>query len=374
MWMMISFMLIVVGCGKKEGDVPSAAQSMEKHKKVIILTNPVNAPFEYGAGTSVQGLGVDIGNEIAKALNIEVKWIPVKQGYDHTFELLAKGEAEILVSSAVSDPEKAKSFDFSKPYYETGDVIAVQRNTSEINSLPSLSGKKVGVCSGRPGDKFMSTQKTATNVTLTKYSSLDDALGALNRTEIDAVVGDEPIVAYSIYKSFNNTTLVPNRINNYKYVVAVRKGETELLQKINETIGSMQSSGQSQKAKDQWVGDIVDQAINIGKQDKKIKDLMNAPKTISVTLNKQSGAWKMDSLDGFQLKLQGPNGSYQSAGILTEGNRGNCRFTTPVPPGEYSLQMPISRQPTKVQVPDLAQTSLAMTMDISGGTISIRFR
>jgi hypothetical protein len=196
-------------------------------------------------------------------------------------------------------------------------------------------------------------------------------LGALNRTEIDAVVGDEAIIAFSIVKSYVNTTLVPNRINNYRYVVAVRKGETELLQKINETIDRMQSSGQLQKAKEQWVADIVDQAINIGKQDKKIKDLMNTPKTISVAIHKLGGSWRMDSLDGFQLSLVGPGGVYKSTGIETEGNNGKCRFATPVPPGEYSLQMPMSRTPAKVPVPDLPKTSLSMDLNVSGSGITV---
>ncbi len=372
-WIVVSSLLIVAGCGKKEQDIPSATEMMEKNKKVIILTDPVNAPFESGAGTGVQGFDVDLGNEIGKTLNIEVKWVKVK-GYEHAFELLGKGEAEILISSIVRDAEKAKNFDFSKPYYDSGDVIAHQRNVFEIKDLASLSGKKVGVCAGRPGDAFMSSQKTAVNVSISRYSSLDDALGALNRTEIDAVVGDEPMVALSIYNSYLNTTLLPNQINKYQYVVAVRKGEAELLQKINETIDRMSAAGELQKLKEQWVGNITEKAIKRGEEDKAQDAKKRAPKTISVSLNKLSGAWRMDSLDGFQLMLQGPNGKYQSTGIYTDGNHGTCKFATPVPPGEYSLQMPISRVPTKVQVPDLAQTSLSMTMNISGGTISITFK
>ena len=65
---------------------------------------------------------------------------------------------------------------------------------------------------------------------------MDDALGALNRTEIDAVVGDEPLITYSSFKSYPNTTTLPLLINKYKYAAVVRKNETELLAKINATI------------------------------------------------------------------------------------------------------------------------------------------
>ena len=378
---MISLMLIAIGCGKKEGEVKSAAESMRKNKKVIIITDAVNAPFEYGSGTSAQGLGVDVGNEIGKTLNIEVKWItlhsveaaqatPKVKGYEHLFEILRKGDAEMIISSTAIDPKREKEFAFSKPYYETGDIIALQRNVFDIKGLADLSGKKVGVCSGRPGDAFMTNQKIASNVAITRYLTLDDALGALNRAELDAVVGDEPIIAYSIVKSFGSTTLLPNQINKYQYAVAVRKGENELLSKINETIDRMNASGDLQKSKDQWVGDIVKKAIERQQEDKAQDEKKKAAKTITVNIVKTSGSWHMDRLDGFVLALEGPTGRYESTPILTEGNKGNCRFKNPVPPGEYKLNFSILGMTAKVPVPDLAKTSLVMDMSI-GSTISI---
>ncbi len=380
--MIVSLMLIAIGCGKKEGNVPSAAERMRKTKKVTIITEGVNAPFEYGSGTSVQGLGVDVGNEIGKTLNIEVNWITLQsvenaqsklRGYDHLFEILKNSEAEMIISSVGIDPNRENEFAFSMPYYDTGDVIAHQREVYEIKDLASLSGKKVGVCAGRPGDTFMAAQKTATNVTLKKYRSLDDALGALSSTEIDAVVGDEVIMANSVFNNFSGTTLEPNQVNKYQYAVVVRKGENELLAKINETIDRLKTSGELDKLKDKWVGNIVKKAIGRGQEDKAIENKKKAPKTINVKITKVSGAWSMDRLDGFQLVLEGPAGKFQSTPILTEGNRGNCKFTNAVKPGEYKLQMPISRTPANVSVPDWAETSLNMDMSISGGTITVKF-
>jgi ABC-type amino acid transport substrate-binding protein len=382
--MMVSLMLIAMGCSsKKEGEVKSAEESMRKNKKVIIIVDPVNAPFEYGADAGVQGLGVDIGTEIAKDLNIEVKWItlqsieaaqanPKVKGYEHLLDILKKGDAEIIVSSAWIDPKKEIDFAFSTPYYETGDGIALQRGASDMD-VSKLSGKKVGVCSGRFGDNFMSTQKEAANVAVTRFRSMDDALGALNRTELDAVVGDEPILAYSIVKSYTSTTLVPKQVNKYQYAAVVRKGETELLQKINNTINRLKTSGELQKMKDKWVGDIIEKAVALHQGDIKTKQLEQSPKNISVGITKVSGAWKMDMLDGFQLRLQGPKGTFQSTGIYTDGNHGTCKINQ-VPPGEYSLQMPISRTPQKLQIPELAKTSLQMEMTIVGSNITITIK
>ena len=87
------------------------------------------------------------------------------------------------------------------------------------------------------------------DITIKKFSTMDDALGALNRTEIDAVVGDEPMITYSSFKSYPNTTTLPEQVNKYKYAAVVRKSETELLAKINATIDRLKSSGELQKSK-----------------------------------------------------------------------------------------------------------------------------
>jgi ABC-type amino acid transport substrate-binding protein len=371
---MIGVLLALAGCGEKKKEIPTAAESMAKNKVVRIVTNAVNAPFEYGSGTGVQGLDVDLGNEIAKDLGIEAKWVKGTGGNEHLFELLKNGDAEIILSAIAEDPAKTNDFAFSTPYYESGDAIAHQRNKFDIKDLASLSGKKVGVTAERPGDAFMARQKTATNVTIKKFPTTDDALGALNRAEIDAVVGDEPLIIYSSFKSYPNTTTLPVLINKYKYAAVVRKNETDLLAKINATIARLQSAGELKKFEETWFQNVRKEALGQREKDLEEERLKKAPKSISVTIQKISGAFSMDRLDGFVLVLDSPQGKYQSTPILTEGNKGNCRFTQPVPAGDYRLNMSIFKMVTTVTVPDLAKSSLVMDMRVSSGGIAITLK
>ena len=367
----LCLLLSMSGCGEKKKDIPSAAESMQKNKLVRILTDAVNAPFEFGAGTGVQGLDVDIGNEIGKDLGIEVKWIKAA-GYEHLFELLKGGEAEIILSAIAVHPGKSTDFDFSAPYYESGDVIAHQRNKPGITDLASLSGKKVGVAAGRPGDTFMTEQGKAARLAITRHPTLDDALGALNRAEIDAVVGDEPFITYSSFKSFHGTTALPILVNRYQCAAVVRKGETELLAKINATIDRLKSTGALKKLDETWFGNVRNEAVEQRRQDLEIDRLKKAPKSVSVRIKKISGTVDMDRLDGFVLVLEGPRGTYQSTSIRTEENRGNCSFTQPVPPGEYWLAAKVLYKGIKtITIPDNPKSSLVLNMKLSAGGIEI---
>jgi ABC-type amino acid transport substrate-binding protein/beta-lactamase regulating signal transducer with metallopeptidase domain len=257
-------------------------------KRFRIFTNPVNAPFEFGSGTSVQGIDVAIGNEIGRTLGAKVKWVkapipgytqnhlklavdllfgrslsaPYANDYEYLFELMKMGRADILISSVAIDPARSADFDFSKPYYETGDVIAYQRGRSDITNLAGLSGRKVGVAAGRPGDSFMARQKAVAGIKLVHYSSIDDAMADLNVGELDAVVGDVPLIAYSIQTSFHNTTFLPVLINRYQYAAVVRKGQKDLLAKINVTIDQLISSGELRKLDDAWFGIWRREAVN----------------------------------------------------------------------------------------------------------------
>jgi ABC-type amino acid transport substrate-binding protein len=346
-----SLALIFVQCGKSKV-THDAFAAMQKNKMVRIATDPVNVPFEFGMGTGVQGFDVDLGAEIAKDLGFPVKW--VKVSFDRIFELLKNGEVEMIISTVGITEERKKELAFSDPYFDGGDTIARRRDNMAIKDLASLTGKQVGVQSERTGDMFMTAQKTAPNVTLTRFKTLDDALGGLNRGEFDAVVGDQPIITYSIYKSYatnlitTGVELAPNQ-----YAVVLRPEETKLREMVNTTIARLKNSGELDRSREKWFQDVMQitkderHALEKDAQDErqaleKDAQLKAAAKTISVNLVKESGSTvRLDRLDGFPITMVGANGSFQSTPILTDdaGVKGSCKFTKPIPPGEYKFTL-----------------------------------
>lgn len=356
-------MLGISSCTTKD-DKGIAQELMKKNKYVRIGTDPVNLPFEFGKGTEVQGLDVDIGNEIAKDLNYEAKWLKIA-GYEHLYEVLGLGDVEMLVSTLAIDPKRQDKFAFSQPYYEGEDAIA-SRLDNRLDDLSSLSGKKVAVAEGRPGATFMAGRK---DVILVKFPTLDHALGALNRAEVDAVVGDRQVLTYSTFKSFLNVTVSPASINKYQYAVAVRKEETKLLESVNRTLDRLKSSGKLTELNKTWYLDVEEEAKkNRGKYLAE-EEMKKSPKSIAVTIIKTpESRWQfnMDRLDGFELVLEGSAGRFKSTPIYTDGNRGTCRFTSAVPVGTYKLDMRSIFQTTAtVEVQPLAKKSFAMTINIA---------
>ena len=356
------------GGGEKEARDPFAA--MKKNKVVRIAIDAVNLPFGFGSGTGVQGYDVDLGEEIGKDLGYTVKW--VKFPFEKLFDILRNGEVELVISAISITPERKKQFVFSDPYFASGNTIARRRDKQGIKDLASLAGKRVGVQSSTTGQLFMESQKVAANVTLTKFPTLDDALGALNRTEIDAVVGDDPILTYSIAKSFDNLMTTGVRLTSEDYGVLLRKSDRELLRKVNATIARLKKSGTLEELHKKWFQDVLEKTALARKKMEEQEGLKTAPKVISVSIVKTgSGGFRMERLDGHVVALSGSNVSFTSSPINTNGNHGNCRFPNPIPPGDYRLSMPVFKINEAITVPKNATRSMTLDMSISGDKFHI---
>lgn len=354
--------------------VPGAEAAMIKNKMVRIATNPFTAPFETSSGTGVEGFDVNLGEAIAKDLNFPTKWIQWNS-FEKLFELLKNGEVEMVISSVAISDDLKKDFAFSEPYYDTSNTIARRKENPEIKDLASLAGKKVGVQTARTADTFMAKQTTAANVTVLKFPSTDEALGALNRREIDAVVGDKVIVSYSIAKGYSaNLMSTDVDLGRYQYAVLVRPTEKKLLATINATIQKLKSSGELQAWDKTLIRDIMDKITAIAGEFNKNEELKIAPKTLSVNLIKEAGSTiRLDRLEGFNAVISGAGGNFTSSPITADeaGMRGSCRFSTPIPPGEYNFVLSRLKVSQPITIEKKAVTAMTMTLTFtrSGGLV-----
>jgi ABC-type amino acid transport substrate-binding protein len=365
-----SLALVFVQCGEEKITFDAMA-AITKNKMVRIATDPVNLPFEFGLGTDVQGFDVDLGNEISKEVGFPVKWIKIS--YDRIFEVLKEGGVEMVISTVAITDELKKDLVFSDPYFDSSNTIAHRRDNLGIKDLPSLSGKRVGVQAGRTSDSFMTTQKTATGTTLSKFKTLDDALGALNRGELDAVVGDKPILTYSIYKSYTlNLITTGVELLPIKYAAVLRPNDTVLLGKVNATIARLKSAGELERNRVKWFQNVMDETKLEREKLEREEQLKQEPKSITVNFVKEAGnTVRLDRLEGFDAQLIGPGGSFKSTPITVDEAmvRGSCKFTAPVPPGEYTITLArISTKATlTVEKKAVPSMTLVVTFKSKGG-------
>ena len=113
-----------------------------------------------------------------------------------------------------------------------------------INGVGDLAGKKIGVQAGTTGEAFV--QDNVKDAAISSFKSGIDAALDLKNGAIDCVVLDE-LPAQEIVKRNPSLTIVRDSYlaeNKEEYAIAVKKGNFELLSKINETIEEMKLNGE----------------------------------------------------------------------------------------------------------------------------------
>ena len=114
----------------------------------------------------------------------------------------------------------------------------------EINSAADLAGKVIGCQAGTTGEIYAQEESGAKTVKSFK-TGIDAAL-ALKNGAIDAIVLDE-LPAKEIVKRNPDLVIVNDQFASEEYAIAVKKGNTELLESVNKTIASIKEDGTYEK-------------------------------------------------------------------------------------------------------------------------------
>lgn len=219
----------------------------EDDKPLLMYTNAEFAPFEYFEGEEIVGVDADIAKEIAKDLG---KQLTIKHSeFDSLVPALVTGKADFVAAGMTISAEREDEVDFSIPYVDSvQNIISLKDN--ELKSMEDLKGKKIGVQRGTTGDISVTDAINKEDGDLydsgagvNTYSNALEASQDLLVGRIDAVVIDK-LTAEEIVKN-NNDKLVSGEFGEISehYGIAVKKGNTELLDSINKTLERLIDEG-----------------------------------------------------------------------------------------------------------------------------------
>ena len=239
--------LLLAACGKKEAppataaaaSAPAAAQA----RVVVVGTDAAYAPFEsQNEKGEIVGLTIDIVNAAAKKAGIEVKF--VNTPWEGIFNALAQGDRDMIASSVTITDERKQTMDFTDPYFDAVQLIAV-KGDSKIAKFDDLKKLKVGVQTGTTGDEAVTKLLGKTSTAIKRYESTPLALKELEAGGVDAVVADNGVVinyvannAGAKFKTVSDKTFLPEQ-----YGFAVKKGNAELVGKLNKGLADIKADG-----------------------------------------------------------------------------------------------------------------------------------
>ncbi|MGW7530746.1 ABC transporter substrate-binding protein [Amycolatopsis sp. NPDC054798] len=165
---------------------------------------------------------------------------------------VANGRFDIGSSAIAQTDERKKTVAFSDPYnYQSLGIEA--KASAGITDENSLAGKRIGVVQGTVSDTWLGAN--APKAQAVRFPSDAAALSALNSGAVDGAVFDQ--VSAEDYAAKNPALKVTKSITtNIPHGYAVRKGNTELLGKLNDGIKKAVADGTWQKVHQQFEPNI----------------------------------------------------------------------------------------------------------------------
>ena len=246
---------LFAGCGDDTGD------------KLVMATNAAFPPYEYKDGDKIVGIDAEIAAAIAEKLGMELVIEDVDFGAVLTG--VAEGKYDMGMAGITVTEERKQTMDFSNTY-ATGIQVIIVNDGSSITSLDDLfefnadgdpvalknPDIKIGVQENTTGDIYSSDsiEKWGFNdlnedgsiVTdrVIRYKTGAEAVSALKSGKVDCVIIDnEPAKSFV---EVNDGIHILEGDNEYAvedYAICVKKGNTELLEKINKALDELKADG-----------------------------------------------------------------------------------------------------------------------------------
>lgn len=246
------FGVFAAGCGQQETGTSAGDTDQKKTPKYTVAFEATFAPFEFRDEKTGEFAGFDI--DLVKAIG-EVEGFEVElkeMGFDGIIASVKTGNIDIGASGLSIDEARLKEVDFSTPYYKSGLGIAVRKDNDTIKGVDDLKGKRIAVQIGTTGAKYA---RAIEGTKVTDFDQVTDAFLELKNGGVDAVVNDYPVSAYYITKSPGNFKMVGEPLESEYYGIAVKKGNTELLNKINDGLAKLKENGKYAEIYKKWLGE-----------------------------------------------------------------------------------------------------------------------
>lgn len=228
--------------GEAEADAEAAGEVVTKTEGVLTFgTNAEFPPFEFVAATGVidqyDGIDMAIAKQIAEDNGMTAAVENME--FDSLIVALENGQIDAVIAGMTVTDERKESADFSTPYYTATQVMIVKED-SDIAAAADMADKKICVVQGYTGEicvKDMGYPYEA-------FKKGTEAVMELVNGKCDVVVIDSA-TAQKYVDDNEGLKIVEDAsaFESEEYAVAVKKGNTALLDMINKAIEAKLADG-----------------------------------------------------------------------------------------------------------------------------------
>lgn len=233
---------------------PVSAKPNPEGNKLRLITDFNTPPFSFKEGMEPVGFEIDLADAIAKELGERVEWIQKGFNINTYASALDAGSADAAIASITINDERKKKLDFTRPYFRTSLSVAARKDVDWKHNdfTTGLKDWVVGVVKNTTSEDWARKELAAEIKT---YATPERLASALKDTKFEkhfCIIFDHPLLIGVLDRQGYRFEIVEKAFEQQSYGIAVKKGNTELISKLNAALDELDKNGVYDKLYYKW--------------------------------------------------------------------------------------------------------------------------
>lgn len=220
--------------------------------KLIMSTNAAFPPYEMTTDDGgFEGIDVEIAGAIAEKLGLELEILDMD--FDAALLAVNEGKSDIVMAGVTVNEDRKLVMDFTESY-ATGVQVVIVKEGSEV-TMDNLGEKMIGAQRGTTGYIYASDSPENGGYGEDHVNAYDNgatAVQALINGQVDCVIIDSAPAAEYV-KANTGLTILEGEWVTENYAIGCDKGNTQLVEAINEVLAALIEDGTVQGIVDKYI-------------------------------------------------------------------------------------------------------------------------
>lgn len=269
--LMLVSVLAFAGCRKDEGDATDGTKAVSEDEtlvekygvklmnegKLTIGCEAAYPPFEMQKEDgSYAGYDIDLAYAIAEKLGVEVEII--NTGFDGILDGIGTNY-DCVISALTIMPERLETVDFTTPYIQNFQaVVALKGTEADITEFADLNGSTISLQNATTSHELLGelNDNGTIEVSIIPNEHVSTCFAALSNGEVDYVVCDSTVAAdFLLQNPDKYEILFTDSTEPEEFAIAVGKGDTALLNAMNDAMAQLKEEGFFEDNYETWFAD-----------------------------------------------------------------------------------------------------------------------
>ena len=257
----LMFAVLFTACNKPADpetpvDVSEVAgwQYIVDKNELVVGLDATFAPMGFtDENGEIVGFDIDLANEVSKILNIPVRFQPIS--WDAKEMELSSKRIDCIWNGMSQTPERQEQMALTKPYLNNRIVI-MGKDADKIATIEDLVGLNIGTQAKSSSLDALMAHEIYESVkdNVIEMVSYDEVILDMKTGRVDVMIVDEVLGEYKNLQleEADKMTVSEASFGDDLYVIGCRKGETDVVEKIEGAIKTLMDNGTALALSEKW--------------------------------------------------------------------------------------------------------------------------